>query len=132
VISEPRFHDIARRLESDGVLDPARGKHGRRVTRGYFGRPHLLDVLYEPHSNDLTAASQHDPEMASCELAVRPDMTHQDAENNVSNFDDLAVSCEQHEASHDLDPANRDDERIEPEWLRDVLDRMEPRQPPES
>jgi hypothetical protein len=59
-------------------------------------------------------------------------MTHQDAENNVSNFDDLAVSCEQHEAGHDLDPAHPDDERVEPKWLRDVLDRLQPPERPES
>jgi DNA segregation ATPase FtsK/SpoIIIE-like protein len=132
VIGQPRFHEIARRLESDGVLEPGRGKYARRVARGYFGRPHLLDVLYGANSNDLTAPEQQETEKDCSYLAVRPDLSHQSEEKLLLEDSDLAVSSLGEQASHDLDPANPNDERIEPEWLRDVLDRMEPRQPPES
>lgn len=108
VISLERFNEIARRLEQDGVLDPSRSRQGRRVARGYFNRPHLLDVLYGP-DRIPDANSETDPESANSEGAnstqtanapeVRclPDdeggLAHQDEQNHDRDSDGFAVRC---------------------------------------
>ncbi len=95
VISEQRFNEIAQRLERDGVLDPGRSNRSRRVARGYFGRPHLLDVLYVVHSSHTadphTAPTQQGTDDDCCAPAVWADSGDGDAENNTSENDDPAV-----------------------------------------
>lgn len=46
VISQVRYAEICQRLERDGVIEPARSRFPRKVSRGFFGRVALLDSMY--------------------------------------------------------------------------------------
>lgn len=46
VISFDRFNEVCQRLERDGVLEPGRSNKPRRVSKGFFNRPALIDNLY--------------------------------------------------------------------------------------
>jgi hypothetical protein len=46
VISQDRFNEVSQRLERDGVLESGGPRKPRRVAKGFFGRPALIDNLY--------------------------------------------------------------------------------------
>lgn len=46
VISQDRFNEVCQRLEKDGVLESGGPRKPRKVARGFFNRPHLVDQLY--------------------------------------------------------------------------------------
>lgn len=74
-INKSRLEEICVRLERDGVLEAGRGNRPRRVARGYFARPHLLDVLYSHDAaTNHAAVSGLDPET--------PPLAQQDAQND--------------------------------------------------
>jgi hypothetical protein len=75
VISTDRYHEIAKRLEFDGIIDNPGNKRPRKVARGYFGRPDLLDHVYKAsnqapkngqtsqnQNSDLVAVGRADPD----------------------------------------------------------------------
>ena len=70
VLSRQRVEELAGRLEKDGVLEPARGKTPRRVARGYYGMPQLLESRYLEGANEV----HNQPE-------VRPDVLPEASES---------------------------------------------------
>jgi energy-coupling factor transporter ATP-binding protein EcfA2 len=48
VLSKQRVEEILSRLEKDGILEPGGPRKPRRVARGYFGMPQLLEARYDP------------------------------------------------------------------------------------
>lgn len=46
VVSFDRFNEVCQRLERDGVLEAGGPRKPRRVSKGFFNRPHLVDQLY--------------------------------------------------------------------------------------
>lgn len=79
VITQERFNDVARRLEQDGVLDPARSRQARRVARGYFNRPHLLDLLYS--NGTIEAESTNGTDANGTPTAPSPDVRGWDGDD---------------------------------------------------
>jgi hypothetical protein len=96
VIAKNEVEEIAARLERDGILEPGRSNHPRRVARGFFKHPELLDMRYgcvpgrtsaEPgHSQDTDLTDSLCPDGVD----VRPGL--QDGTNPVSCTDGPA-SC---------------------------------------
>ena len=80
VISQERYAEIARRLEQDGVLDPGRSRQPRRVARGYFNRPQLLELLYAPNREGANGTPTADAPDARGWPAVGGDAAQQDAQ----------------------------------------------------
>jgi hypothetical protein len=52
VISWDRFNEVCQRLERDGVLESGGPRKPRRVSKGFFGRPGLIDNLYGLSTGD--------------------------------------------------------------------------------
>lgn len=136
IISEPRYHEIAKTLERDGVLEPGRGKNGRRVVRGFFNRPHLLDILYAPpHSSNTHSTLTVNLPESSSELAVRADIAEQEAENEGAKNSDFAVSSEGLTTTPHAEtpePEEEPDIEIPDIWLRAFEQPTEPPSSPES
>lgn len=107
MISEDRFNEIAQRLERDGILEPGRSRTPRRVSRGYFGRPHLLDVVYNltHHTSTTDEADDYGTDVED------EDMPHQDGETRRPDTPspvvcgaDVPATCQVHdEDADDLD-----------------------------
>ena len=117
-ISWDTFDEIARRLERDGIIEPAHARIPRRVARAFFGNPHLLDAFYgmldEPSGGntrstpllDSPSTSQAES-MSSDEYAMRS--RHQDAENSVIVID-ADVECGAHSTPALANGERHDDE----------------------
>lgn len=101
VISFDRFNEVCQRLERDGVLEPGRSNKPRRVSKGFFNRPGLLDNLYglpvetfDPPTGELpspaTGPTMHLPPGPpwSSTAAVGE---HQEAEQGESTKQESAV-----------------------------------------
>jgi hypothetical protein len=116
------------------VIEAGRGKQGRRVAKGYFGRPQLLDSLYigsnsKPNRSE-TAISDSD----SCSVAVRADLPRQDNKNTSAVSGDVAVSCYDSDLTHVQaylevrESPNSDEEEPEdppvPVWMQQVEQKM--------
>ncbi|MBX0326972.1 hypothetical protein K2Z83_04660 [Oscillochloris sp. ZM17-4] len=117
-ISWDMFDEIARRLERDGILEPARSRFPRKVARAFFGNPNLLDAFYgmldEPTAARTTPllgtrSASHGDSMRSGEDAMPSE--HQDAENNIIIIDTDAECGAPESPAH----ANTENDAREPE-----------------
>jgi hypothetical protein len=117
VVSYDRFNEVCQRLERDGVLEPARSNKPRKVAKGFFNRPALIDNLYglvdaEPTTEPTTEqpaglpcdssaaveAHQEEPEPAPAPIAAV-----------VCRVDTSATSC-----------APEDDDPPAPTWWKQI------------
>lgn len=118
-ISWDTFDEIGRRLERDGILEPARSRFPRKVARAFFGNPNLLDAFYGLLSDETNAeivrstplldtrSTSHAESVRSDENTMRS--THQDAVNSVIIID-ADVECGAHESATHANTAIRDDD----------------------
>jgi hypothetical protein len=124
VISQERFNEIARRLEQDGVLDPARSRQGRRVARGYFNRPQLLDLLYSPNGDPARGQEANSEAANSTPTAHAPDArcfptdgtvdSHQEAPKSTRRDEAPAVRCLEDSTTHTAPGEQPDSDLLDP------------------
>ncbi|NJO83348.1 MAG: hypothetical protein HC828_11355 [Blastochloris sp.] len=135
VISIHSFNEIARRLEQDGVLEAGKSRQGRRVTRGYFNRPQLLDILYQLNNEPETAISEpaistrsaNAPEVRGSE-DLSSAVGHQNGQNQDSDSDRFAVRSL--DDSPTCPPEPEDADFPIPDSFKRALDELD--EPPKS
>lgn len=115
VITQERFNDVAAKMERDGILTPGKGRNPRKVERAFYGRPGLLDTLYNlpsgSNSNtDNIVTTTPTPVKLLEEKPLL--LEHHNAENTDPIEDDVVVCGLEKSDTHAADPEDE-----QPSWF---------------
>ena len=121
VISFDRFNEVCQRLERDGVLESGGPRKARKVSRGFFNRPALIDNLY-----GLAVGSNEEPPTESPTVTVGNDYggpdtdtvgAQQEAASSEGNPESVTVYGESEPAIHaNSQPVHEEPDPSPPEW----------------
>lgn len=105
VLSQDRFNEVCARLERDGVIESGGPRKARRVARGFFNRPALLDNLYglkqgEEQTEEQTVILETSNGLPM--IDVTP--AHQEAENEDGEESLVTVYGLDDQATHGPEP----------------------------
>lgn len=115
VISQERFNEVAARLERDGVVEPGRSNKPRKVSRGFFGRSSLIDLLYGAETAETTSLTTEPTTGPTDRLRLDDDsavVVLSDGPEDDSPDSEPVVCGLEESSTHALDPDEAEQQTI--------------------
>ena len=124
IISFDRFNEVCQRLERDGVLEAGGPRKPRKVARGFFNRPALVDNLYglvtegndEPPTEGPTVVPENNNSGPPSDTVE----AQQEAEGPESEEEQVTVYGGKPSSTHAQEATTEEPDLAPPEWWPQV------------